>query len=125
VALGAFSRGLWNGDPQHEKDRTDVQEVEKEQGMRRRKASLGYCCSGLCEEPDRLPAITAPSGQQIQLTPEEEAEIVKQAMVDRIHSRLTRGIAIQRSTIEAVGSAIGFAAGGLLAAWLIGKAAHR
>jgi hypothetical protein len=66
-------------------------------------------------------AITAPSGQQVDLSPDEEREIVKQAASDRIKAGLTIGTDIRRSAINAVGTAIGLAIGGTLIGMLLRK----
>ena len=69
----------------------------------------------------QLLPITAPSGQEVSLTPEEERTVVKEAISDKIRSGLTMGTDIRKSAIGALGNAIGFAVGGFLAAWFRGK----
>lgn len=65
--------------------------------------------------------ITTPSGQQVDLSPDEEREIVKQAASDRIKAGLTMGVDIRRSAINAVGTAIGLALGGAVIGMLLRK----
>lgn len=65
--------------------------------------------------------ITAPSGQQVDLSPDEEREIVKQAASDRIKAGLTVGTDIRKSAINAVGTAIGLAVGGVLIGMFLRK----
>lgn len=70
----------------------------------------------------QLYEIEAPSGQTVQLTPEEEAEIIKRAIEERLVYKVNRSYEIERATISAIGNAIGYALGGLLAGLIIGKA---
>jgi hypothetical protein len=66
-------------------------------------------------------AITAPSGQLVDLSPEEEREIVKQAASDRIKAGLMIGTDIRKASIDAVGTAIGMAVGGALIGMFLRK----
>jgi hypothetical protein len=65
--------------------------------------------------------IRAPSGQMVSLSKEDEAEIVKGALADKIRDSMMMSTDIRKSAISAVGNAIGFAVGGLLVGLLIGQ----
>ena len=69
----------------------------------------------------QLYTVTAPSGQEIAITPEEEAEIVKQAMSDKIQYGLTREVEIERAVISSAGTALGLAIGGFAVGLLLGR----
>ena len=69
----------------------------------------------------QLYTVTAPSGQEITITPEEEAEIVKQAMSDKIQYGLTREVEIERAVISSAGNALGLAIGGFAVGLLWGS----
>jgi hypothetical protein len=64
--------------------------------------------------------IRAPSGQEITLDEKEEQVAIKKAIEERIILKTNRDIATVQSMITGVGSAIGLAVGGALAALLIG-----
>lgn len=62
-----------------------------------------------------------PSGRIIELSPQEEAAVAKQVIKDRIAYRMNRPMHIERSVIDAGGTAAGLAIGGALIAWVLGK----
>lgn len=65
--------------------------------------------------------VETPSGITVSISPEEEAEITRQAILFELEQQLTRGQrfeeAVVQSAIGAVGNMVGFAVGG----WLLGK----
>ena len=67
----------------------------------------------------QLKPFIAPSGQEVIITPEEEAEFVKQAVGEKIRAGITMGTEIEKSAINAVGNAIGFAIGGFFVGLII------
>lgn len=69
-----------------------------------------------------LKPIEAPSGQLITLTPEEEADIVRSAVSERIRSRMNMDIEVRSSAISAIGNAVGFAVGGFLVGLILKQA---
>lgn len=73
----------------------------------------------------QLYEVTAPSGRIVSITPEEEEEIVKEAINKRIQYRMLRKMEIEKAAINATGNAVGFAIGGLLVAWILGKAVKK
>ena len=69
-------------------------------------------------------SLTAPSGQRVSIDRSEEAEIVKSAIEAKIMDEMTMDTEIKKSAISAIGNALGFALGGLLVGWILGKAAR-
>lgn len=71
----------------------------------------------------QLYEVKTPSGVTVSLTPEEEREIVKEAIRQRIIYRMNRSQKIEEAAISSIGTAIGLALGGLLIGWLLGRTA--
>ncbi len=69
----------------------------------------------------RLYEVETPSGGKVWLNPAEEAEAVKEALREKLVYQMTRNTEIQRAAIGAIGNAIGFAVGGFLVGWFLGK----
>jgi len=65
--------------------------------------------------------VTTPSGSTIWLTPEEEAEAVKEALQQGITYRINRKVEIEKAAISSVGTAVGLAVGGFIIGVLLGK----
>ena len=67
----------------------------------------------------QIQPITAPSGQQVLLTDEEEREIVKKAMAAKIQQNMLLKTDSVKALIAAVGTAIGLALGGTTIAAIV------
>jgi hypothetical protein len=65
--------------------------------------------------------VTAPSGQEVSLTPEEERDVVKKAISEKIVMNMTLPSDIRRSAISALGTALGLALGGLVVGLVFGR----
>lgn len=72
------------------------------------------------ESLGQINEVTAPSGQVVSLTTDEEREIVKQAISDKIKLNLTMPVTITQGVVHAVGTAIGIALGGILTGHVLG-----
>ena len=74
------------------------------------------------ETPEgRLYEVTTPSGAKVWLTPEEEADAVKDALQEGLTYRLNRRIEIEKAAISSIGTAVGLSVGGFLVGMIIGK----
>ncbi len=65
------------------------------------------------------------SGATIWLTPEEEAEAVKDALMEGITYKINRKVEIEKAAISSIGTAVGLAVGGFIVGILIGKRGKR
>ncbi len=61
----------------------------------------------------------------VTLSPEEEAQIVKDAIGTKIQNQMTLSTDIKKAAIDAAGNAIGFAVGGLLVGLILGSVKKR
>jgi hypothetical protein len=66
-----------------------------------------------------------PSGGQVTITAEEEAEAIREAITANLVYKMTRWMEIEKAMIGAVGNAIGFAIGGFLIGMLIKDSTKR
>ena len=74
------------------------------------------------ETPEgRLYEVTTPSGAKVWLTPEEEADAVKDALQEGLTYQMNRRIEIEKAAISSIGTAVGLAVGGFLVGMIIGK----
>ena len=58
--------------------------------------------------------LKAPSGQMVTVTPDEERDIIKEAIREKILYKVNRPMHVEQAAINAIGFAIGVAVGGLL-----------
>ncbi len=74
------------------------------------------------ETPEgRLYEVQTPSGSTVWLTPEEEAEAVKDALQEGLTYQMNRKVEIEKAAISSLGTAVGLAVGGFLVGIIIGK----
>lgn len=67
----------------------------------------------------------APSGEEITITAQEEADAIREAITANLVYKMTRWMEIEKAIIGAVGNAIGFAVGGFLIGMLIKDSTKR
>tara|TARA_Y100000034_G_C6676031_1_gene296997 strand:- start:385 stop:624 length:240 start_codon:yes stop_codon:yes gene_type:complete len=65
--------------------------------------------------------IKAPSGQLVSISEEQEADYVREAVADKIRASIMWKTTIAQSAIDAMGNAMGFAIGGLLVGFVLGR----
>jgi len=67
--------------------------------------------------------IKTPSGRSITITPEEEDSYVRDAVKDRIKEDFLWKTNVTKAAVHAIGTAAGFAVGGYLVGFLLGRKA--
>ena len=65
--------------------------------------------------------VTTPAGNRIWLTPEEEAQAVKEALTEGVIYKINRTTEIEKAAISSIGTAVGLAVGGFFVGWLLGR----
>lgn len=65
-------------------------------------------------------SLMIPSGEMVTLTPEEEVEVAKEVIRQKVMSSHLRGTRIEGAAIEATGTAVGMAAGAILMGLILG-----
>ncbi len=69
----------------------------------------------------KRPKVLLPSGEMVMLEPDEERELAKDVLREREMSKHLMFDRVQGSIIDAGGTALGLALGGLLVAYFIGR----